>query len=703
VITNTLFVSGREGTQLTNTILATQNPTSFSAQNLPPGLTLDPALGIISGKPAYAGEFDSIIAAYNDWGVGTATIHYSIGNAIITGLSIANIVTNYSSPYLLEFQFSLRDDNNPKQGNAIATDPRLFTVSCFEDPTTLANPSSTAVQISPTEDASIFSRGNVKQIKTFLVLDFSASIVFASYTNTVGAPDAVSNIVLGAQTFVDQQPANEQIGVWETHRDDQSPGEVQSLTTDKVLLDNQIAGIWTSTNVNGFAGGSRCWDALVAAISAIGAANPDEQHNVVFLSDGGDISSTNRVADVIKAATNGNVRVYCVGFGNVINVLDLTNITSSTLGQFYTATNFNDLAAKFALIGKEVNGQYILRWATLRRGAKPFMPSFQISYGGLTATTPADPSVSFSGVTTNFDTNTPPQITGYTTNYVTNFIISPFTPNTYAGNVLAGSMRLAPNADVRPTGIDLRATYVPRYVRQILLHYRANWPVIPYLQSTNQGQILNNWSMSESSDGTNGTWLLLSSSDPQNVQTSIPFGAFGPLVTFTFRDALPTTNNAFALFTVDNSIYSNIVAGGQSFVVSNATSYVQSYPSTGLPFGTPIPWLLYYGITGNPTNAEVADSDNDGVPNWKEYQAGTNPTNSASKFFIKSTGTAPDQIRNQIIFTTSPNRTYRVDSSFDLVNWQTVQDNIAGTGNDYTFIDTRFLLVSQVYYRVLVY
>jgi len=56
-----------------------------------------------------------------------------------------------------------------------------------------------------------------------------------------------------------------------------------------------------------------------------------------------------------------------------------------------------------------------------------------------------------------------------------------------AGDVTVGSLRLVANADVKPSSVTLARTYVPRYVRQIRLHYRANWPCLVSLESTNAG------------------------------------------------------------------------------------------------------------------------------------------------------------------------------------------------------------------------
>jgi len=122
-----------------------------------------------------------------------------------------------------------------------------------------------------------------------------------------------------------------------------------------------------------------------------------------------------------------------------------------------------------------------------------------------------------------------------------------------------------------------------------------------------------------------------------------------------------------------------------------------------LPHQTPVPWLISYGITNNFVAAELADPDGDGVPTWKEYAADTNPTNAASKFVVQ--GLSTDIYgRNLVIFSSSLNRRYRVESSADLVNWETVANNLPGTGGNLTVLDYRYPPPTQRYfYRVAVY
>ena len=691
VITNVLTATGEELAAFNFQIRATESPTSFGAVNLPPSLTVDPATGIISGYILYAGNYSVTITASNFWGVGATNLQLTISNAPVTGLAIANLMTNYSSPYLLNFQFEVLDNYDPTVGHSIVADPGLFTVTAFEN----------GVPVD-TEETSVILQGvdqgvAAKVLKANLVLDFSESVADATgATDSNGIPVAVDTEVSAAQSIVNELPGTSQFGVYEFHRDDEAPNQVQSLTTDKTLLNNDIAGIWTNY-VQDFPAGSRCWDAVVAAIKSLGTNNADEVHSVIFCSDGDDTSSTNTFQNVITTASNLNVQVYCVGFGDQIDTAVLQSITAQTQGRYYEATNLAALAADFAQVGKDLSGQYFLRWATLNRSTNAFMPSFQITYQGFTAYSPTNPPPVISGTNIVINTNTMPATTNTTYLYTTNYIISPYLPGSQAGNVTAGSLRLVPNAVAQPSVITLRSTYVPRYIRQIRVHYMANWPCAVSLESTNAGEQLFGWSLTQTNDGAGGQWALLTSSNQQSLATSIPFADFGPLLTFNFHDVL-NASSAFNVFGVDNTIYTN--TGNQTFGLENSNAFVTVYPV--LPYGTPVPWLVEYGFA-NPGSWVAAEiiPDSNGRLFWQDYVAGLNPLNPGSGFAILSVSPTGPPLGNQITFTTALNRTYRVDTSTDLLNWQTLQDDIAGTGGNVTVTDNYILPgTTQKFYRV---
>ncbi|HZR20344.1 MAG TPA: putative Ig domain-containing protein [Verrucomicrobiae bacterium] len=684
VLRTPLTATGTEGVALTFQILASGPNLSYSAQNLPPGLSVNPLTGAIGGTPLLAGDYFTPVSVSNVWGSATTTVHFTILNQQIAGLSIGNVNYNYSSPYLLDFSFSLLDDNDPTVGNGILADPRALQVTCFEDGT----------PISPSETGAFVARTSTKVVKAYLVLDFTESIASLGNgdTNHDGISDAVESMVNGSIAFVNQQSIDTQIGVYEFHREDFDPVQVMSLTTDKAAVNNAIAGIWTNY-VQGFPSGSRCWDAAMAAIRSIGTSNRDELHYVVLVSDGRDESSTNTVGTVTTAAANANIQMFTVGFGAELDPTPLQTVAAQTQGRYFQAQHPADIESQLSLISKMARSQYVLRWATLKRSAT-FAPTFEISYQGLTAGSPTN---TMNPATTNIDTTVDPPITNITPGF-TNIVIADYNSLTNGGPVLVGSLRLVPNAEVQPTGVDLRATYIPRYIRQLRLHYRANWPCGVTLQSSGPGELLEGWSLSQTNDGAGGSWLLLSSPFPAELTNSLPFASFGKLLTFRFEDPIDSSN-AFSVLDVDNSLYSN--TGGQSFVFENTNAFVSYFPA--LPHGTPILWLRSYGFTGDYTNDELLDPDNDGLANWQEFRANTNPRNAASAFLVNSVQRFSDG-RYQISFTTSTNRLYRVEASNDLKSWRTVQDQIPGISTNVAVVDKSYVPDgTNIFYRAVVY
>lgn len=695
VITSSLNVTDvEENEDFQYIITATNLPTVFWASNLPTGLMVNTNTGEITGFPLYAGNYSVPLFAANAWGVGSAILQLDITNKTIANLVVTNLTAHYLSPYLLDFRFSLLDSYDPLTNHAVVASPTLMSVAAFEDGAPVS-PSETSVLLQPVDSH------YAQVIKGFLVMDFSESIASLANgdTNGNGISDAVDAEVTAAQNFVNEQPAGSQIGVYEFHRDDEAPQEVMPLTTDTNALDNAIAGIWTNY-VQGFPAGSRAWDALTAATTALGPAVSNEVHYIVFMSDGGDDSSTATMSSVISGATNAAVRIYTAGFGDDVNTNTLETLAASTLGQYFVPTNASDLAFDFARMGKDIGNQYILRWATLNRSSSSFMPTFQITYQGLTANSPPNPPPVITG--TNYVTVTVGGVvmTNAVYLYTTNYIIPPYNPSLYAGNVLAGSLLLVSNAEVNPVTITLDATYVPRYIRQVHLHYRANGPMTLTLDSTNPGEILYGWNLTQTNDGAGGQWALLSAPDPSLLADSIPYAAFGNLLTFSFPYGVGSSN-AFSEFAVDNSIYSNpTTTNFYGFILAGINAFTTVYAVLP-PHGTPIPWLMSYGFTNNFAGAELLDPNGNGLAVWQDYLAGLDPLDTNSTFTVHL---ASPENPPQIVFSTVVGRTYRIDWSVNPYGgWQVLRDGIAGTGSDITFTDERNLSgVSAMYYRVVV-
>lgn len=81
VITSPVAVSGTVGQEFSYQITASNNPTSFLATGLPPGLSFNFSEGLIYGTPTTAGTFNITISASNSTGTGSATLVFTCAPA----------------------------------------------------------------------------------------------------------------------------------------------------------------------------------------------------------------------------------------------------------------------------------------------------------------------------------------------------------------------------------------------------------------------------------------------------------------------------------------------------------------------------------------------------------------------------------------------------------------------------------------------
>jgi autotransporter-associated beta strand protein len=95
-ITSAGAASGMFGLPFSYTITSSETPVTYSAINLAPGLSLDPATGVISGVPTAAGLFNATIVATNSAGSDSQPLALTIAKAaapIAVGTPANNSVT----------------------------------------------------------------------------------------------------------------------------------------------------------------------------------------------------------------------------------------------------------------------------------------------------------------------------------------------------------------------------------------------------------------------------------------------------------------------------------------------------------------------------------------------------------------------------------------------------------------------------------
>ncbi len=90
-ITSASTASATVGSPFSYTITATNNPTSFNATNLPAGLSVNTATGVISGTPSASRTSSVALTATNAAGTGSATLSLTIG---VTLFSPSNVPAN---------------------------------------------------------------------------------------------------------------------------------------------------------------------------------------------------------------------------------------------------------------------------------------------------------------------------------------------------------------------------------------------------------------------------------------------------------------------------------------------------------------------------------------------------------------------------------------------------------------------------------
>jgi hypothetical protein len=112
-------------------------------------------------------------------------------------------------------------------------------------------------------------------------------------------------------------------------------------------------------------------------------------------------------------------------------------------------------------------------------------------------------------------------------------------------------------------------------------------------------------------------------------------------------------------------------------------------------------WLQQYGL---PTDgsADFLDSDHDGLNNWQEWLAGTNPTDALSVLKIISAYKSDNPAGFVVTWESQNTRMYFLQRSSILVQseFSTIQDNIVGQAGMTSYTDTNALGSGPCLYRV---
>lgn len=128
----------------------------------------------------------------------------------------------------------------------------------------------------------------------------------------------------------------------------------------------------------------------------------------------------------------------------------------------------------------------------------------------------------------------------------------------------------------------------------------------------------------------------------------------------------------------------NILASGSNIVFQGNYTFADTNAN-----GISDAWETNFFGSVSPNRTQFTDSDGDGMSDYAEFIAGTNPTNAASKLVFLLVTVQSNRFF-QLQWAAIPGRIYQVESSTNLANWTPITDWLQASGSPMSYTATNF-------------
>jgi hypothetical protein len=128
---------------------------------------------------------------------------------------------------------------------------------------------------------------------------------------------------------------------------------------------------------------------------------------------------------------------------------------------------------------------------------------------------------------------------------------------------------------------------------------------------------------------------------------------------------------------------------------------IGAYEFQGPGIGEFTAWLQQHGL---PTDgsADYKDSDGDGMNNWQEWIAGTDPTDPTSLLKLMTPTVTNNATDISLTWQSVTNRTYFIQRTTDLIGepFSVLASNVLGQAGTTSFTDTNAVGTGPLFYRI---